>query len=33
VGFGLAFERLQIDLGVDLSSSRKTVSVSGIFGF
>jgi long-subunit fatty acid transport protein len=32
-GFGLAMNRLQIDLGVDLSESRKTASVSGIFSF
>lgn len=32
-GFGLAMKRLQIDLGVDLSDSRKTASVSGILSF
>ena len=33
LGFGLAFESLQIDLGVDLSDLVDTVSVSAIYGF
>ena len=33
MGLGLAFKRLQIDVGLDLSDSRNTASVSGIFSF
>ncbi len=33
LGFGLAFESFQIDLGVDLSDLVDTVSVSAIYGF
>lgn len=33
VGFGLAFEKLQLDLAVDLSALRDTVSASAIFSF
>jgi long-subunit fatty acid transport protein len=32
-GFGLAFKSFQIDLGIDLSDSRKTASVSAIYSF
>ena len=32
-GFGLAFEKFQIDLGVDLSERRDTASLSAIYGF
>ena len=32
-GLGLALERLQVDVGVDLSESRNTASISGIFSF
>ncbi|MCP4653823.1 MAG: hypothetical protein GY856_00240 [bacterium] len=33
VGFGVAFERFQVDFGVDLSDLIKTASVSMIWGF
>ncbi len=33
VGFGLAFKRFQIDLGIDHAESVTTVSVSGIVRF
>ncbi|MCP4204389.1 MAG: hypothetical protein GY769_20965 [bacterium] len=32
-GFGIAFERLQIDLGIDLSERIDTASLSAIYGF
>jgi hypothetical protein len=32
-GFGLAFKSFQIDLGIDLSDSRTTASVSAIYSF
>lgn len=33
LGFGLALKSFQLDVGVDLSDSRNTFSVSGIFSF
>lgn len=33
VGFGLAFERFQIDIGVDLSALADTASLSAIYSF
>jgi hypothetical protein len=32
-GFGIVFERLQIDLGIDLSERRDTASLSAIYSF
>jgi len=33
MGLGMAFKRLQIDVGLDLSDYRRTAPVSGIFSF
>jgi len=33
IGFGLAFERFQVDLGADFSNLVDTVSLSGIYSF
>ena len=33
LGVGLAFQRIQLDLAVDLSELRNTASVSAIFSF
>ncbi len=33
VGFGLAFDTLQLDLGADLSDIRDTISLSAIYTF
>ena len=32
-GFGVAFERLQIDVGLDVSELRDTAAVSMIYSF
>ena len=33
MGFGMAFETFQVDLGADLSDSRDTLSLSAIYTF
>lgn len=33
LGFGLAFKKFQVDLGIDLSELVNTVSVSAIYSF